>query len=81
MGSGAREAATVTNGDRAVPPQGFDLSATTARGAIRAISAPPPPSQGPGRVANVFRRRGQWSLLWWEIETLTPAPEKARKPT
>lgn len=81
MGSDAREAAIVTNGGRAVPPQGFDLSATRALDAIRAISAALPPSQGPGRVANVFRRRGQWSLPWWEIKTLTLAPEKSRKPT
>lgn len=71
----------MANGDRAVPPQGFDLGALRALDAIRAVPPPRPLAQGPGRVANVFRRRGQWSLPWWEIETLTPAPSQARKPT
>lgn len=31
------------------------------------VKPPKTPPRAPGRVANVFRRRGQWSLAWWEM--------------
>lgn len=56
------------------PPGGFDLAALKVREAAltpdgaRAESPKVYVSpDAPGRVANVFRRRGQWSLPWWKI--------------
>ncbi len=47
-------------------PSGFDIEAVKAREAIL-VKPPKTPPRAPGRVANVFRRRGQWSLAWWEM--------------
>ncbi len=72
----------MANGSRVSLPQGFDLDAMKAREALTfddirdiakslrdANKAPRP--QAPGRVANVFRRRGQWSSAWWQSATDT----------
>lgn len=42
------------------------IDAVKAREAIL-VKPPKTPPRAPGRVANVFRRRGQWSLAWWEM--------------
>lgn len=54
-----------------------------AEKAREAILAKPPktPPRAPGRVANVFRRRGQWSLAWWGDDFASPDESGSTKGT
>lgn len=65
----------MASGNRVSLPQGFDLDALRAHEAMRfddmrrtaeSLRKANAPQRAPGRVANVFRRRGQWSSTWWD---------------